>query len=142
MTALSSTITATRDGLLRLALRADAALSTAAGVPFLLAAGALDSELGPSAGALRLLGAVLVGYGVLVWLVAAPERIDRRLAWTVVAANTAWAVVSVIALVADWLPVTTAGVVVTVIMALHTSVFADLQFFGLRRADRRVGVAS
>lgn len=82
-----SSVTTTRDGLLRLALRADAALSA----------------------------------------------IDRRLAWAVVAGNVAWAVVSVIALIADWLPLTTAGAVVTVVMALHTSVFADLQFLGLRR---------
>lgn len=136
MTALSSTVTATRDGLLRIALRADAGLSALAGLPFLLAAGQLDSLLGPPGWALRLLGAALVGYGVLVWLVAAPARIDRRLAWTVVAGNTAWAVLSVIALIADWLPLTTAGVVVTVIMALHTSVFADLQFLGLRRLAR------
>jgi len=135
MTALS-TLTATRDGLLRLALRADAALSAAAGLPFLLDAGPLSSLLGPSAGSLRLLGAALVGYGVLVWLIAAPARIDRRLAWTVVAGNAAWAVVSAIALLDGWLPLSTAGVVVTVIMALHTSVFADLQFLGLRRLAR------
>jgi hypothetical protein len=138
MTALSTPAsrTASRDGLLRLALRADAVLSAAAGVPFLVAAGPLSSALGPSSWALRLLGGFLVAYGIAVWLVAAPERIDRRLAWTVTAGNMAWAVVSVVALVADWLPLTTAGVVVTVVMALHTSVFGDLQFLGLRRLRR------
>jgi hypothetical protein len=137
MTALSApSRTTARDGLLRLALRADAALSAAAGLLFLLAAGPLSTELGPSAPALRLLGAVLVGYGVLVWLLAAQRSIDRRLAWVVVAGNVAWAALSAVALIAGWLPLTTAGIVVTVVMALNTSVFADLQFLGLRRLAR------
>ena len=136
MTALSTTVTTTRDGLLRLALRADAAISAVAGVPFLLVAGPLSTALGLPAWDLRLLGAAFVGYGVLVWLAAAQERISRRLAWGVIIGNTAWAVVSVVALLADWLPLTTEGVVVTAIMALYTSVFADLQFLGLRRATR------
>ncbi|HEY3260483.1 MAG TPA: hypothetical protein VGJ95_09470 [Pseudonocardiaceae bacterium] len=134
MTALHTTTKATaRDGLLRFALRGDAVLSAAAGVPFLLAAGPLSTELGPADWALRALGAGLVGYGVLLWLIAAPARINHRSAWTVVIGNVAWAVLSAVALLAGWLPLTTAGVVVTVVMALHASVFADLQFLGLRR---------
>jgi hypothetical protein len=137
MTALTaSSRTAARDGLLRLALRADAVLSAAAGAVFLLAAGPLSGELGLSTGALRLLGALFVGYGGLVWLIAAQARINRRLAWVVVAGNTAWAVVSVIALIAGWLPLTAAGVVVAVLLALTTSVLADLQYLGLRRTAR------
>ena len=133
MTTLSTSIRTTRDGLLRLALRADAALSAVAGVPFLLAAGPLSTALGPPRWALWELGAVLVGYGALVWTMAARPQINRRAAWAVVVGNIVWAVLSAIALLAGWLPLTTAGVVVTVVMALHCSVFADLQFLGLRR---------
>lgn len=140
MTSLPTTVAAghatTRDGLLRLALRADGVLSAASGLPFLLAAGPLSSALGPSSSSLRLLGAFFVAYGVLVWLAATPRHIDRRVAWAIVAGNTAWTVVSVVALVADWLPVTTAGVLVAVVIAVATGVFADLQFLGLRRSDR------
>jgi hypothetical protein len=126
--------TTARDGLLRLALRADAAGSAAAGVLFLAAAGGLDSLLGPDAWVLRALGAVFVGYAVWVWTVAAAAVIARPSAAAVIAANLVSTVVGVAALVAGWLPLTTAGVVVTVALALYTTVFADLQYLGLRRA--------
>jgi hypothetical protein len=138
MTTLSASMSTTtaRDGLLRLALRADAVLTAAAGLPFAFAAGPLSSLLGPSSTFLRLVGVALIGYGVLVWLIAAPATISRKAAWGVVEANTLWTVVSVVALLAGWLPLTTAGVVIAVVMALHTSVFADLQFLGLWRTRR------
>ncbi len=122
-----------RDGLLRLALRADAALSAAGGLVFVIAAGGLDSLLGPNAWVLRLLGVALVGYGAAVWTVAAAGTISRASAWTVIVANLVSTVASVVVLLADWLTLTTTGVVVTLAMALYTTVFADLQYLGLRR---------
>jgi len=128
--------TTARDGLLRLALRADAALSAAGGLVFLIAGGGLDSLLGPNAWVLRLLGVALVGYGAAVWTVATAATISRRSASTVIGANLASTVASVVVLIGGWLPLTTAGVVATLGMALYTTVFADLQFMGLRRRDR------
>lgn len=132
-TTVRPTRSTTRDGLLRLALRADAGLSGAAGVLLLLAAGGLDSLLGPDAWLLRGVGAVFVGYAAWVWKVAAPAVIARSSARIVIGANLASTVLGVVVLLAGWLPLTTTGVVVTVALALYTTVFADLQYLGLRR---------
>lgn len=125
------------DRLLRLALRADAVLTAGAGVVLLAVGGALSGPLGPSSGLLRLLGAAFVAYGVVVWLVAAPARISRGAAGAVITANVLSTVVVVTELLGGWLSLTTAGVVVAVLMAVYTAVFADLQFLGLWRTRRR-----
>ena len=133
----TATVATTRDGLLRLALRADAAISAVAGLPLLLAGGPLADELGPPSVLLRLLGAAFVAYGVAVWLVAARPVIPRGAALAVIVGNALGAILVIVDLVEGWLTLTTAGVVVTIVLALHLTVFADLQFLGLRRASRR-----
>jgi hypothetical protein len=133
----ATVVTTTRDGLLRLALRADAAISAVAGVPLLLAGGPLADELGPSSVLLRLFGAAFVVYGAVVWRLAARPAIPRGPVLAVIVGNALGAILVIVDLVEGWLPLTTAGVVVAVGLALHTTVFADLQFLGLRRAGRR-----
>jgi hypothetical protein len=120
-------------GLLRVALKLDALVTGANGAAYLIGAGALDSALGISAGTLRIIGAFLVLYGAAVWFVATRERISRAAAWTVVEANIAWAIASVVVVATDGFSPTTGGSVWIVLQALTVAGFAALQAFGLRK---------
>ena len=129
-------IAAVRDGgrLLRIALRLDAAASGALGVLSVAAAAPLAGLLGPTAGMLRGTGAFLIGYALVLALVAARPTIPRPAAWAVVAGNTVWVLGSIGAVVAGLATFTGLGVAVVLAQAAAVAVFADLQWLGLRRA--------
>jgi hypothetical protein len=129
-------IAAVRDGgrLLRFALRLDAAASGALGLLGLAAAAPLAGLLGPTAGALRGTGAFLVGYALVLVLLAARPAIPRAAAWAVVLGNTVWVLGSIGAVVAGRESFTALGVAVALAQAAAVAVFADLQWLGLRRA--------
>jgi hypothetical protein len=137
MTAISlARIAAVRDGgrLLRFALRLDAAGSGALGLLGLAAATPLADPLGTTVGALRGTGAFLVGYALVLVLLAARPAIPRAAAWAVVIGNTAWVLGSIGTAVAGRDTFTALGVAVVLAQAAAVAVFADLQWLGLRRA--------
>jgi CHASE2 domain-containing sensor protein len=51
----------------------------------------------------------------------------------VVIANLMYTVAAVVFVLADWMPLTTTGVVLTLATGIYTAVFAELQYQGLRR---------
>jgi hypothetical protein len=137
MTALPlARIAAVRDGgrLLRFALRLDAAGSGALGLLGLAAATPLAVLLGTTTGAMLGTGAFLVGYALLLLLIAARQPIPRAAAWAVVLGNTLWVLGSIGAVVAGRDSFTALGVTVVLAQAAAVAVFADLQWLGLRRA--------
>jgi hypothetical protein len=137
MTALPlARIAAVRDGgrFLRFALRLDAAASAALGLLGLAAAAPLTGLLGTTTGALLGTGAFLVGYALLLLLIAARQPIPRSAAWAVVVGNVLWVLGSIGAVVAGWDSLTALGVTVVLAQAAAVAVFADLQWLGLRRA--------
>ncbi|GAA0931093.1 hypothetical protein [Pseudonocardia zijingensis] len=137
MTAISlARITAVRDGgrLLRFALRLDAAGSGGLGLLGLVAAASLAAPLGAAESGLRATGAFLLGYALVLVLLAARPVIPRTGAWVVVLGNTAWVLGSIGAAVAGRDEFTGLGVAVVLAQAAAVAVFADLQWIGLRRA--------
>ena len=50
-----------------------------------------------------------------------------------IAGNGAWAALSVVAILMDWLTLTTTGTVLTLVQAAAVAAFAELQLIGLRR---------
>jgi hypothetical protein len=52
----------------------------------------------------------------------------------VIAGNALWVVASVVTVLADWLTLTTAGIVVALAQAAAVAVIAELQLVALRRA--------
>ena len=138
MTTMTQTVrnlVTTRDdgSFLRLALRLDAAASGALGVLSLAAAPGLSDLLGTGTGALRAIGAFLVGYAAGLVTLAAIRDIPRPGAWTVVVGNVAWAVgTGALAFAVDDL--TTVGTVVVLAQAAAVLTFADVQVVGLRRS--------
>jgi hypothetical protein len=123
----------TRDGLLRLAMRADAAISGLAGVAGVPLAGYLATVSGTTKAFEYGMAAFLISYGVIVfWLATLPSV--RRVGMGVVVANLLYTVAVVVLVLTDVFPLTATGVVVTLGSGIYTLFFAELQYQGWRRA--------
>lgn len=127
----------TTSGLLRTALRLDAAASGALGVLSLAAAPVLTDVLGPPVPVLVGVGAFLVVFAAGLLVLAARRPIPRPAAWTVVIGNAGWVVASVLAAVLGASALTGLGVAVVLVQAAAVAVLADLQWLGLRRTAVR-----
>ncbi|MEE1762341.1 hypothetical protein PUT24_03920 [Streptomyces sp. SP17KL33] len=122
--------------MLRRFLAADAAVTGANGLAYLLASGPLGRFLGVDSGLLVGLGAFLSAYAAGVALLAARERPPTLPVRAVIEANLAWTVLSLVAL-ALWLTPSTAGAVWTLLQAVTVAGFAAVQYLTLRAAGKR-----
>ena len=125
--------TGARDGLLRMAMRADAAISGIVGLAGLPLAGWLSEHSGTTKSFEYTMAAFLVAYGVLVlWLATLPSV--RRAGMAVVIGNLLFTVAAIILVLADVFPLTAFGVTTTLASGVYTLLFAELQYQGWRRA--------
>ena len=124
-------ITATRtDSLLRMAMRVDAICVGLTGIALLAAAGWFSEYTGLAKPVEYGIGIFSVGYGVVVFALAAIERVRPAGVGTVIAN----ALCTVIALVAVFtMSLTTAGVVIVIAAGIYTAVMAEWQYVGGRR---------
>ena len=120
------------DSLLRFAMRADATLCAGLGLLVAFAADPLSRLSGLSAVSEWIAGAVLVVYGVALYVTAAAPFV-RKIGIGVVVANVVFAVFAVAVLVAGVLPLTGAGVAMMIATTAATPGFAYLQYLGVRR---------
>jgi hypothetical protein len=120
-------------GLLRLALRLDAAASGALGLLSLAAAPALDELLGAPRAVLWPIGLFLVAYAAALWVAASRTRVSRPFVWAVIVGNALWVVASVAVVVIGPFALTGLGVAFVLAQAAAVALLADLQFLGLRR---------
>ena len=134
MTAHTATIHTADAGLLRLALRLDAAVTAANGLAYLALFWLLDGWLGVPGGFLAAVGAFLVAFAAFVGRLAAQASPQRGAVVAVIAANVLWALDSALLLAADWFSPTAAGQVVVALQAAGVAGLAALQYAGLRRA--------
>lgn len=136
MTAIHTVVTRplsdSTDSLLRFALRSDATLCAALGLLVAMAADPLARLSGLSSTSEWVSGAALVGYGALLYVLAAVPDV-RRVGLGVVAGNVGFAVAVAAVLIGDWLPLTPSGVVLTVSFTVVTLAFAAVQYLGVRR---------
>jgi len=123
-----------RDGLLRFALAADAAITAANGVAYLAGFALLDGWLGVPGGFIAGVGAFLLLFAAYVGRLATRPQIPRAAATAVIAVNVVWAVDSVLLLIADGFGPTLAGQIVIGVQAAGVLGLAALQYAGLRRA--------
>jgi hypothetical protein len=123
----------TRDGLLRLAMRADAAISGLVGLAGVPLAGYLAHASGTTTAFEYAMAAFLISYGVLVFGLAALPSV-RRAGIAVVVGNLLYTVAAVVLVLADVFPLTATGVIVTLGSGIYTLFFAELQYQGWRRA--------
>lgn len=131
-TAAAAGAAAAEDSLLRFALRADATVCAGVGLLVAMAADQLARVAGLSATAGWLAGAFLVGYGALLYVLAAVSRV-RRVGLAVLAGNVAFTITTVVAIVTDWLPLTPSGDELVLGFVGANLVLAWLQYRGVRR---------
>jgi hypothetical protein len=125
--------TQTRDGLLRLAMRADAVITGLAGVAGIPLAGWLSELSGTTKAFEYGMAAFFIAYGMVVFGLATLPSV-RRAGMGVVIANLLFTVATVVLVLADIFPLTAAGVTTTLASGVYTLVFAELQYQGWRRA--------
>lgn len=124
--------TATRDRLLRTAMRADAVLTGLAGLVALPLAGRLAELSGTTTAIEYSLAAFFIGYGLVVFGLSRLPSL-RRAGLAVIAANLAYTVAAILVVVTDVWTMSTTGVVLTLASGVYTAVFAELQYVGWRR---------
>ncbi|MFD9950908.1 hypothetical protein ACFWYW_57445 [Nonomuraea sp. NPDC059023] len=129
-------VTADRTRFLRTVLVADALVTGANGLAYLVAAPLLSDLLGPGSGMLRALGAFLLAYGAAVAVLGTRREISLGGTKAVVAINIAWTLASVAAVVFGLVEFTTIGAVWAIAQALVVGLLAELQIMGLRKARR------
>jgi hypothetical protein len=134
MTAHTATIHTADAGLLRFALRLDAAITAANGIAYLALFWLLDGWLGVPGAFLAGVGAFLLVFAAFVGRLSAQAMPHRGAVIAVIAANALWALDSMLLLAADWFSPTTVGQVVIALQAAGVAGLAALQYTGLRRA--------
>ena len=132
MTAISTRLNESTDSLLRFAMRADAVLTGLAGVAALPLAGWLSELSGTTRAFEYSMSAFFIVYGIAVLGLAALPSV-RVPGIAVIIANLMYTVAAVVLVLSDWMPLTTAGVVLTLATGVYTLVFAELQYQGWRR---------
>lgn len=127
-----TTAAPSEDSLLRFALRADATVCAGVGLMVSMAADQLARIAGLSATAGWVVGAGLVGYGALLYVLAATARV-RRVGIGVLAGNVAFAIITVAAIATGRLALTGTGIELVLGFVSATAVLAWLQYRGVRR---------
>jgi hypothetical protein len=118
------------DSLLRFAMRADATVTGLCGLAIAFFADPLSSMTGLTSAVEYGLGVFFVLYGLAVFSLAALPNL-RNAGVAVVGANIAFTVAAVGA--AEAMPLTASGVAASMVSAVYTTVFAALQYLGVRR---------
>ena len=121
---------------LRLPLRLDAVATGAVGLLSLLGSSVLDRYLGTPATLTVPIGLFLLGYAVVIGVVGTRQRVRRGAVRGAVLLNLAWVIASVATVGAGLFALTTLGCVVLLVQAVAVAVFAEWQFFALRRVRR------
>jgi len=120
-------------GFLRRVLLADALSGLAMGLILIAGAGVLEPLLGLPAGLLREAGFILLAVVAFVGYTGLRKELSRRLVWAVVIVNALWVVDSFVLLFSGWVAPTVLGQLFLVGQAVIVAVFAELEFFGVRR---------
>jgi hypothetical protein len=120
-------------GFLRRVLLADAVSGLAMGALLVLGAGMLEPLLGMPAALLREAGLVLLPIAAFVGYAGMRKALSRRMVWAVILCNALWVADSFFLLFSGWVSPTLLGQVVVVGQAIVVAVFAELEFFGVRR---------
>ena len=117
-------------------IRLDALLSGVSGLVLAAAAPLLDNAFGIPIIVLVPLGLLLVAYAGGLLLLAR-RRAPSAGVKAVIAGNILWAGASVVVVVADWLTLTTAGIVLVLLQAAAVAVIAEFQLRALRNYGSR-----
>jgi hypothetical protein len=124
---------------LRRVLLADAAAGAATGLLMMFGVGLLEQPLGLPRALLQYAGLGLLPFAALITYLATRDNLSRIGVWAVIIGNAIWAADSILLLLSGWVEPTRLGHAFIIAQALVVAVFAELEYFGLRRV--RVVVA-
>jgi hypothetical protein len=119
---------------LRRVLLADAFTCVMTGLLMLLGAGVLEPMLGLPATLLQNTGLVLLPIAGFIAFVGMRAQLSRRLVWVIIAGNAIWVLDSIALLMSGWVAPTTLGQAFIVVQAVAVAVFAELEYFGVRKS--------
>lgn len=122
--------------LLRRATQLDAVATAAVAALLIAAAAPLSQWLHLPQNLLLGAGLLLVSYVAFLGWLLSRERISTAQAWAMIAINACWTIDSALLLVSGWVAPNALGVAFVVAQALAVAVFAELQYFGLRKQRR------
>jgi hypothetical protein len=128
--------------LLRYALIGDAVASGATGLLLALGAGALTQLLGLPEPLMREAGLVLLPYAAAIAYLGTRATMSPGVVWAVIVGNAAWVAASLILLVGNIVAPTMLGYAFVIAQALVVLVFAEAQYFGLRRSGEARAIAA
>jgi len=120
---------------LRRALLADAAISGATGLLMMLGAEFLKGLLGVPVSLLYYAGLSLLPFAALLVYFTTRESLARPVLWAIIICNALWAIDSILLLLTGWIQPTALGYAFIIAQALVVAIFAELQYFGLRRSQ-------
>lgn len=120
--------------LLRLTLKVDALAGGAMGLLMALAAQPLGELLGLPFVLLLVAGIVLLPLALVLYWMSNQPALSRTGVWVVIALNALWVVESAALLVTGYVQPTALGYAFVIGQALVVLLFAELEFFGLRRS--------
>jgi hypothetical protein len=123
---------------LRRILFVDAATSAIVGLSMAIGADFLAPLLGLPVMLLREAGLVLLPFAVLVTYAATRAPLSQRWTWAVIICNALWVVDSAILLLSGWVTPTALGQAFVVVQAVVVGIFAEMQYFGVRKSPRTV----
>ena len=128
--------------LLRFALRLDAVASAATGVLLASASGPLASLLALPQPLLLGAGLFCVAYAGMIGWMSAHDRLPSAGVWAVVIGNVGWALGCAELAFGGAFSPSAIGVEFLVAQAIAVLVFADLQFFGLKRGGAPIAASA
>ena len=83
---------------------------------------------------MRAAGLILLPYAAAIAVLGTRAAVSRRAVWAVIAVNGVWVADSLILLASGWVSPTALGYAFVLAQALAVLVFAEAQYFGLRRS--------
>lgn len=120
--------------ILRRALQSNALFSAASGVISLVAARPLAHVMGiPWPSALTILGILLLGYALALFMAAKQDATAVKIGPAAVVMDSLWVIGTIVLLLANWLPLTTAGIWILLVIGDIVFIFVGWQAYGLRR---------
>lgn len=120
--------------LLRTTLKLDALAGGAMGLLMALAAQPLGQLLGLPFVLLLVAGIVLLPLALVLYWMSNQMALSRTGVWAVIALNALWVVESIALLMTGYVQPTSLGYAFVIGQALVVLLFAELEFFGLRRS--------
>ena len=122
-----------RGGLLRMALKLDAAASGALAVPSLAASSMLGDLLGIPLALLVPVGLLLIGWAAALWVIASRPRIGWAAVRVVILLNLLYAVDGVVVVATGLFPLTALGIAFVLFQVFAVTLFAAVQLYALRK---------